>query len=142
MNKTQMVTLIEDMYYKGATQAELEQAIKHSVAILDTTKSTKHMRQSYIDNDITSLRKTYQNFTNTIEDEIMNRLQAMEHIFQHPNRQAYDEDNGRLMEYDEELGCITVNGKLCHISRNAMVEEWRIQIPTKNKQEPGQLTFL
>lgn len=52
--------LITDMTIKGATESELVRAVKHSMVIIDSEKHNLNWKQSYIDNDIESLKQKYQ----------------------------------------------------------------------------------
>ena len=52
--------LITDMTLKGATDAELAKAVKHSMVVIDAEKHKLDYKQSEIDNDIATLRRRYQ----------------------------------------------------------------------------------
>ena len=52
--------LITDMTIKGATQAELARAVKHSMVVIDAEKHKLNFKQSAIDNGIAELKKKYQ----------------------------------------------------------------------------------
>lgn len=52
--------LITDMTIRGADEAELARAVKHSMVVIDSFKHKLDWKQSAIDNDIESLRKKYQ----------------------------------------------------------------------------------
>jgi predicted transcriptional regulator len=52
--------LITDMTIKGANQAELARAVKHSMVVIDAEKHELNYKQSYIDNGIAELKKKYQ----------------------------------------------------------------------------------
>jgi len=52
--------LITDMTLGGANEKELAAAVKHSMVVIDAEKHKLDYRQSYIDNNIASLKKTYQ----------------------------------------------------------------------------------
>lgn len=52
--------LITDMTIKGASQAELARAVKHSMVVIDAEKHNLDWKQSQIDNGIQALRKKYQ----------------------------------------------------------------------------------
>lgn len=55
--------LITDMTLKGATDDELERAVRHSMVVIDAEKHHLDYKQSEIDNDIASLKKKYQGRT-------------------------------------------------------------------------------
>lgn len=52
--------LITDMTIKGATEAELAKAVRHSMVIIDAEKHNLDYKQSYIDNGIAALKTKYQ----------------------------------------------------------------------------------
>lgn len=52
--------LITDMTLKGASESELERAVRHSMCVIDAEKHELDYKQCYIDNDIASLKKKYQ----------------------------------------------------------------------------------
>lgn len=52
--------LITDMTLKGAREDELARAVKHSMVVIDAEKHKLNYKQSYIDNNIETLKKDYQ----------------------------------------------------------------------------------
>lgn len=52
--------LITDMTLKGASQAELARAVKHSMVVIDAEKHSLNYKQSEIDNQVKSLKLKYQ----------------------------------------------------------------------------------
>jgi DNA-directed RNA polymerase specialized sigma24 family protein len=52
--------LITDMTLAGASNDELARAVKHSMVVIDAAKHKLDYKKSEIDNDIATLRKTYQ----------------------------------------------------------------------------------
>lgn len=52
--------LITDMSLKGATDSELERAVRHSMVVIDAKKHKLNWKQSYKDNNILELKKKYQ----------------------------------------------------------------------------------
>lgn len=52
--------LITDMTIRGASDAELARAVKHSMVVIDAEKHNLNWKQSAIDNDISGLKTTYQ----------------------------------------------------------------------------------
>ena len=69
MNNTQtemgiISNLITDMTLKGANYEELAAAVKHSMVVIDAEKHKLDYKQSYIDNNIASLKKKYQKKVN------------------------------------------------------------------------------
>lgn len=61
--QTQMgmaTNLISDMTIKGATEAEITNAVKHSMVVIDARKHQLDYKQSAIDHDIPALKRKYQ----------------------------------------------------------------------------------
>lgn len=52
--------LITDMTLQGASESEIERAVKHSMVVIDANKHNLDYKKSEIDNDIKSLRDRYQ----------------------------------------------------------------------------------
>ena len=52
--------LITDMTLKGAPPDEVARAVRHSMVVIDAAKHELNYKQSYIDNGIEELKKTYQ----------------------------------------------------------------------------------
>ena len=55
--------LITDMTLKGAPEDEIVRAVKHSMVVIDAAKHKLDYKQSEADNDIPSLRKKWQGYT-------------------------------------------------------------------------------
>lgn len=52
--------LITDMTIRGATQAELARAVRHSMVVIDAEKHNLNWKQSAVDNGIAQLKEKYQ----------------------------------------------------------------------------------
>lgn len=50
--------LITDMTLKGATEPELAKAVRHSMVVIDAEKHKLDYKQSEIDNDIKTLKRS------------------------------------------------------------------------------------
>ena len=59
----QISNLITDMTLKGAPIGEIEKAVKHSMVVIDAAKHKLDYKQSEIDNDIATLKKRWQGYT-------------------------------------------------------------------------------
>lgn len=57
--------LITDMTLKGATESELARAVRHSMVVIDAEKHKLDYKQSEVDNNIASLKKKYQGYTDS-----------------------------------------------------------------------------
>ena len=56
-----ITNLITDMTLLGAKPDELARAVRHSMVVIDAQKHNLNYKQSFIDNDIKSLKEKYQN---------------------------------------------------------------------------------
>lgn len=63
MEMGKISNLITDMTLKGAPPDEIIRAVKHSMVVIDAAKHKLDYKQSEIDNDIASLRKKWQGYT-------------------------------------------------------------------------------
>lgn len=55
--------LITDMTLKGAPDSDIAKAVKHSMVVIDAVKHKLDYKQSEIDNDIATLKKRWQGYT-------------------------------------------------------------------------------
>lgn len=55
--------LITDMTLKGAPESDIAKAVKHSMVVIDAVKHKLDYKQSEIDNDIATLKKRWQGYT-------------------------------------------------------------------------------
>lgn len=60
MEMGKISNLITDMTLGGASEDELARAVRHSMVVIDAGKHKLNYRQSYIDNNIEELKRTYQ----------------------------------------------------------------------------------
>ena len=88
--------LITDMTLKGATEAELARAVKHSMVIIDAEKHDLDWRQSAEDNNIAQLYKTYQNRTQGGASTLISKASS-EYDIPHrkPGKKMIDPETGR-----------------------------------------------
>lgn len=56
----QVSNLITDITIMGADQSEIARAVRHSMVVIDAEKHKLNVRQSYLDNNISNLKETYQ----------------------------------------------------------------------------------
>ena len=77
--------LITDMTLKGATEAELARAVKHSMVIIDAEKHDLDWRQSAEDNNIRQLYQRYQNRTQGGASTLISKASSEKDV---PHRKA------------------------------------------------------
>lgn len=68
--------LITDMTIKGASQAELARAVRHSMVVIDAEKHSLNYRQSAIDNGIPQLKEKYQGRKNAGSATLISRASS------------------------------------------------------------------
>lgn len=72
--------LITDMTIKGASQAEIARAVKHSMVVIDAEKHVLNYKQSAIDNDIAGLKEKYQGGPNAGAATLVSRASSQERV--------------------------------------------------------------
>lgn len=68
--------LITDMTIKGATEAEIASAVKHSMVVIDAEKHKLNYEQSYYDNGIPALKEKYQGGKNSGASTLISKAGA------------------------------------------------------------------
>lgn len=95
--------LITDMTLKGATQDELERAVRHSMVVIDAEKHKLDYKQSEIDNGIASLKKKYQG---TVDEDgryhegastLISRAKSEVSVVKRQGSPRIDEETGELI---------------------------------------------
>lgn len=72
--------LITDMTIKGANDDEICRAVKHSMVVIDAEKHNLNFKQSYIDNNISDLRRKYQGGPTSGASTLISRAKSETHI--------------------------------------------------------------
>ena len=100
--------LITDMTIKGASNAELARAVRHSMVVIDAEKHNLNWRQSALDNDIAGLKEKYQKGRNSGADTLISKASSEVRVGQRKERSAakggsIDPETGRkVYEYSNE----------------------------------------
>lgn len=94
--------LITDMTIKGATNAEIARAVKHSMVVIDAEKHVLNWKQSAEDNNIKELKAKYQGGANKGASTIVSRASSELRIPQQELRKAksggpIDRETGELV---------------------------------------------
>lgn len=92
--------LITDMTIKGATQAELAAAVRHSMVVIDAEKHNLNWRQSYQDNNIASLKEKYQGGANRGASTLISRAGRDVRVPQRSQRTGIDPETGEKIFYE------------------------------------------
>ena len=83
--------LITDMTIKGANQAEIARAVRHSMVVIDAQKHKLNYKQSEVDNGIPALKKKYQGKSNGGASTLISRAGSTAYL---PERKARSASKG------------------------------------------------
>lgn len=72
--------LITDMTIKGATDSEIERAVKHSMVVIDAKKHHLDYKQSEIDNGIAELKQKYQGGAKRGASTLISRASSTQYV--------------------------------------------------------------
>ena len=72
--------LITDMTIKGANQAEIARAVKHSMVVIDAVKHELNYTQSHIDNGIAALKTKYQGSARSGAATLISKTKSEERV--------------------------------------------------------------
>jgi hypothetical protein len=81
--------LITDMTIKGAPQAEIARAVRHSMVVIDAEKHELNYQQSYLDNGIAALKTKYQGGPTSGSATLLSKTTS-------PQRVPHREDSYRI----------------------------------------------
>src|SRR3990172_3688305 len=99
--------LITDMTIKGAPINEVVRAVKHSMVVIDSVKHELNYKQSYLDNGIAALKKTYQGKADAGAATLISRASSQKRINEIDDaRSKVDPVTGRKIYF--ETGATTV----------------------------------
>lgn len=116
--------LITDMTIKGAPDEEIIRAVKHSMVVIDAVKHELNYKQSYKDNRISELKKTYQGDSQSGSgaSTIISRASGQAHPLK--RRIAIDPDTGEKIFIEKRETYINKKGetKLRTIKSTQMYE--------------------
>ena len=92
--------LITDMTIKGASDDELERAVRHSMVVIDSEKHHLNYQQSYKDNNIKELKKMYQEGG---ASTIISRAKSDKMVDKRYDTRRIDPDTGaKIFKYSDE----------------------------------------
>lgn len=95
--------LITDMTLKGAPTGEIAKAVKHSMVVIDAYKHKLDYKQSEIDNDIPTLKKRWQGYTDESGKEkggastLLSRRKQTDDVPERKGSPRIDPDTGELV---------------------------------------------
>jgi hypothetical protein len=99
--------LITDMTIKGATDAEIARAVRHSMVVIDAHKHKLNYKQSEIDNNIAGLKEKYQGSKDAGSSTLISRASGPRYIPERKLRPAsqggpIDPATGKLVYVDTD----------------------------------------
>lgn len=86
--------LITDMTIKGATNAEIARAVRHSMVVIDAEKHELNYRQSYIDNGIAALKTRYQGGPTSGASTLISKSTSVTRIPHRKDHYSIDPETG------------------------------------------------
>lgn len=123
--------LITDMHIKGAGQAELAQAVRHSMVVIDAEKHKLNWKQSHLDNGIPALKTKYQGSARGGASTLISRSSSQAPIPQRRDSYSIDPKTGEKV--------FTVTGKT-YVNKKG-VEVYNITRSTKGYEAPDAHTL-
>lgn len=87
--------LITDMTLKGASDAELAAAVRHSMVVIDSEKHKLNWKQSELDNGIANLKEKYQNGGGA--STLISKAKSKEVIFERSDNYKIDPNTGEKL---------------------------------------------
>jgi len=108
----QVSNLITDMTIKGADQSEIARAVRHSMVVIDAEKHDLNVKQSHLDNNISSLKETYQGGARRGASTLISRASSEERVPARKDHYSIDPTSGeKVFYYTEETYTNKKTGK-------------------------------
>jgi len=98
----QVSNLITDMTIMGADQSEIARAVRHSMVVIDAEKHELNVRQSALDNNISSLKETYQGGPRRGAATLISRASSEERVPARKDHYDIDPTTGEKVYYYTE----------------------------------------
>lgn len=89
--------LITDMTIKGASDAEIARAVKHSMTVIDADKHNLDWKRSAIENDIKELKKTWQGGANRGASTLISKASSEYDVPRRKDRYDIDKNTGKKL---------------------------------------------
>ena len=108
--------LITDMTIRGATQAEIARAVRHSMVVIDAEKHKLNYQQSYVDNGIAELKAKYQKSSRAGASTLISQASSEYRVLDRKPRPAskggsIDKDTGKKVFENTGETYVDRNGK-------------------------------
>lgn len=102
--------LITDMTIKGASQAEIARAVRHSMVVIDAVKHELNYQQSYRDNGIAALKQTYQGSAKSGASTLISKTSSVQYVPQRRDHFDINKETGEKIYSYTEKTYIDKNG--------------------------------
>lgn len=123
--------LITDMTIKGATDAELARAVRHSMVVIDAVKHKLDFKTSEIDNDISGLKKKYQG-----DDSVATLISRSNADVRVPKRKLRSAAKGGPIDPVTGRRVFEETGETYSITKEFKTKAPRIDIITRTQKVP------
>ena len=95
MEMGKVSNLITDMTIKGATDAEIVRAVKHSMVVIDAEKHHLDYKKSYEDNNIAELKIKYQGGKNAGASTLISKASSVKTVDERKDSYSIDPETGK-----------------------------------------------
>lgn len=112
MEMGKISNLITDMTLKGANDTEIAAAVRHSMVVIDAVKHKLDYKQSYIDNGIAKLQKTYQGKSGGGADTLISKAKSPTYV--ETRREKIDPNTGAIINLPKNDTYVNSAGKVVH----------------------------
>lgn len=123
--------LITDMTVKGATDAELARAVRHSMVVIDAVKHKLDFKTSEIDNDISGLKKKYQG-----DDSVATLISRSNADVRIPKRKLRSAAKGGPIDPVTGQKIFEETGETYSITKEFKTKAPRVDIITRTQKVP------
>lgn len=107
--------LITDMTIKGASQAEIARAVRHSMVVIDSAKHELNYKQSAIDNGIGALKENYQGSKRSGASTLISKAKSEDRVLaRHDNYSINPETGEKVFTHTGENWVNKKTGKVIY----------------------------
>lgn len=106
--------LITDMTIRGASDAELARAVRHSMVVIDAEKHGLNYKQSAIDHGITQLMKKYQDRAQGGASTLISRATSPTYVAERKQGYRIDPQTGKKIYRTTDASYVDDKGKTIH----------------------------
>lgn len=103
--------LITDMTIKGANENEIAAAVRHSMVVIDAEKHELNYKQSYIDNNIASLKEKYQGSKGGGASTLISKASGQHRVPERKEHFKIDPKTGEKLYFETGATYVDKKGK-------------------------------